>query len=364
MLFAISARPSNFLPVFDTDEKLAELITRLKRAEWVALDTEADSLHAYPEKLCLLQISFEGFDELLDPLAALDLAPLWAELRKHELIFHAADYDLRLLRKNHNFVPERIFDTMLAARLLGEKEFSLTNLVKNILGVQLEKGSQKANWAQRPLTGKMEDYARNDTRYLKSVADILRARLIEKGRLAWHQESCATLIADCAELPSADIESWRIKGSSKLGRPPLAVLRELWRWREKEAVAANKPPYFILSHEMLIDIAAAAGTARSWLELLPRHLSPRRTSELENAVERGLAVSSNDQPQFIRIVTPFPTEAEKRRFQELTKRRDAAAEQLQIDPTLIASRATLGLLSQEWERYSKEIMKWQQKLLM
>jgi ribonuclease D len=349
--------------VINTDQKLKEFLPHLRRAQWIALDTEADSLHAYPEKLCLLQASIEGADELIDPLAQIDLAPLWPELRKHELIFHAADYDLRLLRKNHNFVPEKIFDTMLAARLLGEKEFSLTNLVKNFLGVQLEKGSQKADWARRPLTEKMADYARNDTRYLKPLADILRAKLKEKGRLEWHRESCAELIADCAELPSADIESWRIKGSSKLGRAPLAVLRELWRWREKEAIAANKPPYFILSHEVLVEIAAAAGTARHWIDLLPRHLNSRREKELEHAIERGLQVLPHEQPHLIRIVTPRPTEAERRRFIKLTEKRDAAAQELQIDPTLIASRATLGMLAQNWEHHSKELMKWQRDLM-
>ena len=338
-------------------------MVRLRGAKWIALDTEADSLHAYPEKLCLLQISIAGSDDLIDPLAMIDLAPLWAESRNHELIFHAADYDLRLLRKNHNFVPEQIFDTMLAARLLGEKEFSLTNLVGNFLGVPLEKGSQKADWAQRPLTERMENYARNDTRHLKPLADVLRKRLEEKGRLAWHRESCARLIADCSELPSADSESWRIKGSSKLGRVPLAVLRELWRWREREAIAANKPPYFVLSHEVLVEIAAAAGTARHWIELLPRHLSPRRAKELHHAVESGLRISLRDQPHIIHIVSPRPTEMEKRRFQELSKRRDAAASQLQLDPTLIASRATLGLLSQGWEHHSNQLMNWQRELL-
>lgn len=362
--FAISRAPFNFCAVINTDDKLAEFISRLRQAEWIALDTEADSLHAYPEKLCVLQVSITGADELIDPLAKIDLAPLWPELRKHELIFHAADYDLRLLRKNHNFVPEKIFDTMLAARLLGEKEFSLTNLVKNFLGVQLEKGSQKADWAIRPLTEKMESYARNDTRYLKPLADILRAKLEEKGRLHWHRESCARLIVDCTELPSGEIESWRIKGSSKLGRTPLAVLRELWNWREKEAIAANKPPYFILSHEVLVELAAAAGTARNWIDLLPRHLNARRTKDLEDAVERGLSVSPGEQPHIIRIITPRPTEAENRRFEELTKKRDHAATHLQIDPTLIASRATLGLLAQNWEHHSKELMNWQRELLL
>jgi ribonuclease D len=349
--------------VIDTDNKLAEFLPRLRQAQWVALDTEADSLHAYPEKLCVLQVSIVGMDELIDPLAKIDLSDLWPELRKHELIFHAADYDLRLLRKNHNFVPEKIFDTMLAARLLGEKEFGLTNLVKKFLDVQLEKGSQKADWAKRPLTEKMESYARNDTRYLKPLAEILREKLKEKGRVEWHRESCARLIEDCTELPSADLESWRIKGSSRLGRTPLAVLRELWHWREKEAIDANKPPYFILSHEVMVEIAAAAGTTRNWIDLLPRHLGPRRAKNLEHAIERALQILPHEQPHIIHIVTPRPTEGEKRRFEELSKRRDHAAHELQIDPTLIASRATLGLLAQDLEHHSKELMKWQRDLL-
>src|SRR5580698_3161578 len=120
--------------MIDSDGKLAEFLPVLRAADWVALDTEADSLHAYPEKLCLLQISTAAGDKLIDPLSGIDLEPLWGELKRHQLIMHGADYDLRLLRKNHSFVPHAIFDTMLASRLLGEREFGLVNLLKNYLG--------------------------------------------------------------------------------------------------------------------------------------------------------------------------------------------------------------------------------------
>src|SRR2546427_8652834 len=154
---------------------------------------------------------------------------------------HGADYDLRLLRRHHDFIPSAIFDTMLAARLLGLRQFGLSFLVEQYLQVKLEKGAQKANWALRPLTEKMERYARNDTRYLKPLADRLKPELEAKGRLAWHQESCARLIAECTRERAADMDSvWRVKGSHLLGRPALAILRELWQWRETEAVGANK----------------------------------------------------------------------------------------------------------------------------
>src|ERR1051326_6659458 len=227
--------------VINTEQKLERFLPILKATTWVAVDTEAESLHAYPEKVCLIQISTPSGDELIDPLAPINLGPLLDALSGHELIMHGADYDLRLLEKHHRFIPSAIFDTMLAARLLGLSQFSLSHLVEKYLGVKLEKGAQKANWALRPLTERMERYARNDTHYLKPLADRLKDELQAKGRLAWHAESCARLIVDCTRERPADMDSvWRIKGSHLLGRPALAVLRELWQWREREAIATTR----------------------------------------------------------------------------------------------------------------------------
>ena len=117
--------------VINTEQQLGEFLPKLRAAAWVAMDTEADSLHAYPEKVCLIQIGTAAGDELIDPLAPVNLDPLFAALSEHELIMHGADYDLRLFRKHHEFVPRAIFDTMLAARLLGERQFGLSSLVEN-----------------------------------------------------------------------------------------------------------------------------------------------------------------------------------------------------------------------------------------
>jgi ribonuclease D len=218
--------------VINTDAKLSAFLAAIKSAPWLALDTEADSLHAYPEKVCLIQISTVAGDELIDPLAGINLDPLLDALNAHEIIMHGADYDLRLLRKYHEFVPSAIFETMLAARLLGECQFGLSSLAEKLLNVKLDKGSQKADWARRPLTERMEKYARADTHYLKPLADKLKLGLRQKGRLAWHQESCARLIAESSKPPTADTDSvWRIKGSHALNRHALAVLRQLWHWR-------------------------------------------------------------------------------------------------------------------------------------
>jgi ribonuclease D len=350
--------------VIDTEQKLGAFLATLHAATWVAVDTEADSLHAYPEKVCLIQISTVAGDKLVDPLAPINLDPLLEALSGHELIMHGADYDLRLLLKHHEFVPSAIFDTMLAARLLGLRQFSLSNLVEAYLGVKLEKGAQKANWAMRPLTEKMERYARNDTHYLKPLADKLKPELEAKGRLAWHQESCARLIVSCGRDPAPDLDAiWRVKGSHQLGRPALAILRELWRWRESEALAANKPPYFVMKHESLVEIAAASSMARPIDVLLPKHFSDRRRSGLMKAIAHGLGVSPEDHPKILRNIGRRPNEAERRRYLELQKHRDTHATALGIDPTLIASRGMLSDLAHNWDKHQDELMSWQRELL-
>jgi ribonuclease D len=350
--------------VIDTNEKLATFLPVVRSAVWLAIDTEADSLHAYPEKVCLIQISTVDCDELVDPLAPIDLDPLLDALNAHELIFHAADYDLRLLRKHHEFTPSAIFDTMLAARLLGERQFGLSHLAEKFLGITLDKGSQKADWARRPLTEKMETYARNDTHHLKPLADRLTAELTAKKRLAWHQESCARLIVDCSQPFVPDPDSvWRIKGSTILDRAGLAVLRELWHWREREAIAANRPPFFVLPHETMIAISAAASSQQPFDGLIPPRMHPRRKETLLAALRAALAVPPEKFPPVVRHYSKRPTEQEFRRFREIEQRRDRRANELGLDPTIIASKATLGDLARDWEKYSADLMTWQRELL-
>lgn len=346
-------------------DKLNRFLHTVRSAEWIALDTEADSLHAYPERLCLMQFCTAAGEELVDPIApGMDLAPLFEALSGHRILMHAADYDLRLLQKHHRFVPGAIFDTMLAARMLGVKSFGLGNLVEQFLGIKLEKSSQKANWAIRPLTPKMERYARDDVRYLKALVDRLAADLKSKGRLAWHQEWCTRLIKDSTMVSEPDLDAiWRVKGSSFLNRNGMAVLRELWHWRESEARAAGKPPFFILSHDKLVEIAAAAVNGQTVATLIPRHLSERRRRGVTAAVEKGRSVPQEQLPHLPVRKSRRPTEPEKRRCLQMERRRDLRARELDIDPTLIASRSVLWELARDWDKASADLMSWQRELL-
>src|SRR5262249_17795617 len=163
-----------------TDAGLCELLKRIEAADRIGIDIEADSLHSYREKLCLIQISVPtvaGIDVIVDPLAGLDLEPLRRALESREIVLHGSDYDLRMLRRGLNFVAHKIFDTLIAARLLGIREFSLAALVKRYFSLELPKGSQKANWAKRPLPARMAEYAINDMRYLLPLAEKLEAQL-------------------------------------------------------------------------------------------------------------------------------------------------------------------------------------------
>ncbi|HEX9047827.1 MAG TPA: HRDC domain-containing protein [Verrucomicrobiae bacterium] len=350
--------------MIDTQEKLTAFLPVVKSAAWLALDTEADSLHAYPEKVCLIQISTTNSDRLVDPLADIDINPFLDTLAGRELIFHAADYDLRLLRKHHDFVATEIFDTMLAARLLGERQFGLSSLVERFLGIKLDKGAQKADWARRPLTPRMEAYARNDTRHLKPLEEQLKCALKEKGRLEWHQETCARLIVECSRPIAVDEDTvWRVKGSSFLNRAGLAVLRELWHWREREALAANRPPFFVLAHEQMVEIAAAVADHKPVAHLIPTRMHPRRRDNLQAAIHAAQAVPPEKFPEKIHHRSQRPSEAEFRRFRELEKRRDKHAHELGIDPTLIAPKSVLGDLARDDDKFAPELMKWQRELL-
>ena len=350
--------------MIDTNDKLAEFLPKLRAAQWVAVDTEADSLHAYPEKVCLIQISTAAGDRLVDPLAHIDLAKLLEALKGHDLIMHGADYDLRLLWKHHRFTPRSVFDTMLAARLLGQRQFSLNALVEHYLGVTLDKGMQKADWARRPLTPRMETYARNDTCHLKPLADKLKSELERKGRLAWHEESCARQLEDCARDIETDPKTvWRTKGSHLLSRPALAVLREIWHWREKEAIAARRPPFFVLAHDTLTRIAIAAADSQQIDSLLPRRFSDRRREGLRDAITRGRALPASQYPEILQFNSRRLTDAERRRMAELERRRDAQAARLDLDPAIIAPRAMLLNLARRGDKHASELMRWQRELL-
>ncbi len=347
--------------MIDTAAALAALIPELAGFDPIAIDTEADSLHCYFEKLCLIQITFGEQDLLVDPLAGLDLQPLFELLSGKRLILHGADYDLRLMRRAGFSEPSAVFDTMIAARLTGHGEFSLAALVKQHFDFELVKGSQKANWARRPLSEQMAAYARNDTHFLITLAGILERRLRELGRWEWFEQSCVKAVATARIDKDRDADAvWRITGSSDLQGRAAAVLRALWLWRDGEARAADRPAFHILQNEKLCD--AAARLDRGEAVSFP-HFSTSRHRRFAAAAEAALALPSEEWPRPIRKPRVRPTPEQERLFMRLKTRRDGTAKSLELDPALIAPKATLEQIAADPASAPARLMPWQLALL-
>ena len=354
--------------VIATAAQLAELLNKMEESDRVAIDTEADSLHCYREKLCLLQMSVpaavspRGYNDfIVDPLAGLDLEPLRQALEPREIVLHGADYDLRMLRLGLNFTACTIFDTQIAARLLGIREFSLAALVKRYFGLELPKGSQKANWAKRPLPPRMAEYAINDVHYLLALAEKLEAELDACQRGDWLRQSCQRAIEQAAGARARKQDDfWRVRGAGLIHGRPAAVLRALWQWREREAEMADRPPFHILQNEKLLNAAVsiASGNMPDY-----QHFSHRRRQAFREAAELGLAVPESDWPVLSRRFGTRPTAETVRRTEELRQRRDKSAEELGLEPSFVAPRGSLEAIGADHARAASLLVPWQRELL-
>jgi ribonuclease D len=323
----------------------------------LAVDTEADSFHHYREKVCLVQLSAGDRHALVDPLAGVDLTPLAGPLAQPELrtILHGADYDVRLLWRDFGIVVAGLTDTMIAARLTGEPAFGLAALLAKHLGVTLDKSHQRADWSKRPLPAPMRVYAIADTRHLGALAAILDERLAELGRTSWAEEEYARLSSvRWRERSAEDPEAFRrTKGARTLGAAALAVLRELWLWRDATARRRDRPPFKVLHDETLVALAKAAPDsigALAQVKGVPDSLvrSPA-AHELVEAVRRGAACPEADRPEVRVEVRERLSPAVESRVARIKERRDAVALDLALDPTAIASRGVVEEMAKRWE---------------
>ncbi len=333
----------------DDPSGLERLTQEVAGSSYVALDTEANSLHNYYERVCLLQLSIGEGHFVLDPLADLDLQPFLDALRKKDLILHGADYDLRMLRSTFDFSPGgHVFDTMLAAQLLGIERFGYAALVGHFFDVELSKAGQKSNWGKRPLTGAQLRYAADDTRYLGPLADLLREELKAHGRLGWHGESCRKMLSATKQNNARDNEgAWRIRGLGSLDRRDLAHVRELWMWREAEAQEADRPPFKILGNEQLIQLAEwaskSAEAPASERPRLPRHCEGARLAALEAALRRAGRLPKSKWPEKRPRRDGQGTRGNdsKRQIDALRAACAEVARGLEIPTSLLAPKATL-----------------------
>jgi ribonuclease D len=266
-----------------------------------------------------------------------------------------------MLRRGIKFTPGEVFDTYLAARLAGLKEVGLASLVKELFGIDLPKSSQKANWAKRPLTQTMIEYAINDTLYLVELAERLTERLYALGRWSWFHESCLKAISAAAEDREKDPERiWKIPGSAGLEGLSLAVLKVLWHWRDGEARNADRPSFQVLRNEELVELAKSASEAHV---RIPQSIQGSRRKRLNSALQQALALPESEWPSRIKLPRSRPTSEQEERFEHLKNRRDRVAEGLNLDPGVVAPRQALERISREPEAVGSALMRWQRQLL-
>ncbi len=341
----------------------------------IAVDTEADSLHSYFDKVCLIQITAGGEDYVIDPLAKIDLAKFGEVLANAAIrkIFHGGDYDMRILNRDFGFVTANLVDTMICAQLLGYEAFGLAALLDRHFGVKLNKAHQRADWAMRPLPPDMLDYAAMDTRHLVRLYEVLRAELEAKGRWEWALEEFSRLEAIRYRESDDDGEPFRrLKGIGSLDRRTLAIIRNLYDWRDHLARKADRPPFKIIGNDAIIDTAkakAASIAELSAVKAVSQYHLRRFGHEIVAEVRSALELPESELPEKPESRPFFRDKALEARIDKLKKVRDQVAKDLGIDISVVAPRhilaaiATLEPKGVEALDQIPAMREWQKKLL-
>lgn len=332
-----------------TDAELAAAIALLRHEPLLAVDTESNSMHAYRERVCLIQISTRSADYIIDPLSAVNLAPLGELLVDPaiEKVFHAAEYDLICLKRDYNFSVNNLFDTMIAARICGHKNVGLGTLLSELIGVQLDKSHQRDDWGKRPLPASSLHYAQMDTHYLPDLREHFADRLAQLG--LW-QEARETF-AELNPVPAANHQFdpdgyWRIALPNQLTPRQTAVLRELYLLREQFAQERDVPPFKVFSDRTLAQLARAqprTAAELTGIEGMSNGQVRRYGNQILKAIAQGIGAALPQQPPPRPPADPVVVE----RYSKLRdwRRRRALARGVESD--VIISREALWALAEQ-----------------
>jgi ribonuclease D len=362
-------------PVYlDTPSVVDSFLASIGDVRILALDTEGASFHRFVDRIYLLQLSTRDNTAILDPIP-IGTPPRLGRLLEDpdvEVVFHDADYDLRLLHQDYGWHVRNIFDTRVAAQLLGLKAFGLAALLERYFGVKLDKKHQRADWSMRPLPQGMLDYAAQDTIHLLELRDRLKHDLEQAGRWEWAAEEFALLEGTRWAEDDPANAFLRIKGARDLNRRELAVLRELVPWRDDIARQLDRATFRVVGNEQLLDVARQQPSTREALGAIkgmPRGIVESRGSEVLAAVERGLAVPENALPRLPKAPRWDRDPDFDARVSALKTVRDAAATRLELDPGVLCSRDRMEAVARknpatldDLESVS-ELRRWQRAVL-
>jgi len=347
-------RPPIWVNTPQSLKKMAEVLASQPR---IAVDTESNSLHAYREQVCLLQITSVKTDYLIDPLVLTDLselAPIFAN-PKIEKIFHAAEYDLICLKRDFGFSFVNLFDTMQAARVIGYPAVGLDKLLGDKFQIKLDKRHQKANWGFRPLTPEQVHYARLDTHYLFDLRDELEKELRESGRLEFALEDFKRACIIEEQKIKVNGESWeRFSGRKDLSLKELTVLSQLCKWRDREAEKLNRPPYKVVMDDVFITLVknppekkvdlAAAGMSEKQIRLWG--------DQILSAIRQGMETPLVERRQVER-----KNDAVLRRIEKLKAWRKSIGLEMKVESDIILPKPYLSLLSETPPQSMDELKK-------
>lgn len=344
----------------DKPEAVDRFLTEISDVKELALDTEGASFHRFLDRIYLLQISTRDRSAIIDPLP-IGSPPKLGELLQSnavEVVFHDADYDLRLLHQDYGWHVTNIFDTRIASQLLGIKSFGLAALLEQFFDVKLDKKHQRADWSMRPLSPDMLEYAAQDTRYLLQLKDHMKGELERRGRLHWAQEEFARLEGTRWEAEESMEGFLRLKGARDLTRNELAVLREVANWRDTVAARLDRATFRVMGNEVLFELARR--TPRSVSELgaikgMPKGMIERAGSDIVAAVRRGIEVPEAELPRFPKGQRWNKDRDFDDRVARLKTVRDAAATRLELDPGVLCSRERLENVARSGAKTIEEL---------
>ena len=355
----------------DTDADLScfiEAVSGSGNLSACSIDTEADSMHSYETKLCLIQFAVSGRLAIIDPLALTDhgLAMFPEFIDQFEAVWmHGADYDISLFRMTFDWAPGKILDTQIGARFLGAERFGLANLLEEEYGVQVSKQSQKADWSRRPLSEKMLDYAFNDVRYLIDLGQKIESRLEKLNRKAWFLETCSNARRSAFgrnDKPARD--QWRISGWGKLSPKGLNYLKYLWLWRDEECRRLDRPAFKFLSNQELIRLASNLEADRK--PNPPHYLRSNYIRRMGVAIAKAREIPAEDFPSKRVRGTGPKLDIDESHFGRIRAKRDAVAQELKLEPTIIATRGGMEMLAaknlNENDR-GEILLNWQKEVL-
>lgn len=333
---------------------LERLAKQLLREKIVAFDTEADSFYHYFDKVCLVQIATLDGCWLVDPIAlggASELEPLGEVFAspKVKILFHAAEYDIYVLKRDCNFVFTNLFDTMVSAQLLGYPAIGLAALVEKHFGVSLPKDEQRSDWSRRPLTEKQLRYAASDVHYLIQLAETLEGELERAGRLEWAKDDFETLCG--RRWPDREFDELgylRITGARALDPVALAVLRELFLLRDQRSREIDRPPFKVLGNRTLLEIARekvsdldSLAEIKGITDLILKRLG----KDLVAAVKKGLRKPHGPIPRLDTAVRRRMDRETEKRLAALKEWRGPRAQSLALDPGVLCPNAALEAIA-------------------